>query len=371
MKSNKKVLLFGGSYNPIHHGHINAALIVSKSIKVDEVWLMPRRFDYDGSLLLNSKHRLNMINLAIKHFPKFKICDVEIKDVERKLVYTYNTISLLTTKYPDVDFYFLIGADQVNNFRSWLEPYKLSSMVQFVCYRRPGYEIDESIVKEFNFKVVDGPQVDMSSTEIRAGKLNKMNEDIQDYINKHHLYLENRIKYMLDEKRYNHVLSTAKLAQKYARANHVDPDKAYLAGLLHDIAKRYDKETNIKLMKQFFSKDLDVGVYSYHAYVSAHIVKNELYIKDKAILNAIMYHSSANKHMSKLSKIIYVADKLEESRAFADRVKDIRELGFKDLDLCFIKTMEGQVASFSEMDMPYDKKINEVINHYRRKYNGR
>ena len=55
MGLNKKVLLFGGSYNPIHQGHINAALAAYKAINADEVWLIPRKYNYDGSLLLDGK----------------------------------------------------------------------------------------------------------------------------------------------------------------------------------------------------------------------------------------------------------------------------------------------------------------------------
>ena len=100
MKLNKKsVMIFGGSYNPIHQGHLNAALATSKQLGVDEVWLMPRKYNYDGSLLLDGKHRVNMIELAIKHLDNFKVCNVELLDNKKQLIYTYNTAKKLTKLY--------------------------------------------------------------------------------------------------------------------------------------------------------------------------------------------------------------------------------------------------------------------------------
>ena len=81
-----KVLLFGGSYNPIHQGHINAALNVSNFLKCDEVWLIPRKYNYDGSLLLDGKHRIKMMELALEDLTNFKICDIELKDKDKKLI---------------------------------------------------------------------------------------------------------------------------------------------------------------------------------------------------------------------------------------------------------------------------------------------
>ena len=133
MKSNKKtVMLFGGSYNPIHQGHINAALSTSKQLGVDEVWLMPRKYNYDGSLLLDGKHRVKMINLAIEHLDNFKVCDIELLDKDKKLIYTYNTAKKLTRKYKDIKFYFLIGADQLNNLRLWYNADKLTKLFNFI-----------------------------------------------------------------------------------------------------------------------------------------------------------------------------------------------------------------------------------------------
>ena len=77
-----KILLFGGSYNPIHKGHINAALNASNYLQCQEVWFIPRKYNYDGSLLLDGKHRIAMMKMALAEFPNFKICDIELKDVK-------------------------------------------------------------------------------------------------------------------------------------------------------------------------------------------------------------------------------------------------------------------------------------------------
>ena len=97
MKSNKKVMLFGGSYNPVHQGHINAAYMSSIQLGVDEVWLMPRKYNYDGSLLLDGKHRVKMIEMAIKHLDNFKVCDIELHDNKKELLISSKSIFSLST----------------------------------------------------------------------------------------------------------------------------------------------------------------------------------------------------------------------------------------------------------------------------------
>ena len=75
-------------------------------------------------------------------------------------------------------------------------------MFEFVCFKRPGYPIDQRIADEYNIKVIDGQQIDASSTNVRAGYFDAISDKIQKYINEHQLYLKERIMPKLDEKRF-------------------------------------------------------------------------------------------------------------------------------------------------------------------------
>ena len=371
MKSNKRVLLFGGSYNPIHQGHINAAIYASSFLNVDEVWLIPRKYNYDGSLLLDGKHRVNMINMAIDQLENFKVCDIELKDRKKELIYTYNTAVKLTRKYKDIEFYFLIGADQVNNLKRWYNIDKLTKLFKFVCFKRPGYILNEDICKEYNVQLIEGNQIDMSSTLVRKGVFDKIDADIQQYIKDEQLYLKERVMPCLPENRFIHVLSTARLAKRIAKELGVDTNKAYVAGILHDIAKGLTHDEIEYIVRKHYPSKVSLPSFAYHAYASEYIAIHQFGIKDKQILKAIRNHVIANKQMSKLDKIIYCADKLEETRRFAHLVNDIRELAFKDIDKCFILTMERQIEAFKNDTKEVNPTIHKMVKYYKEKYYGR
>ena len=372
MMSNKKVLLFGGSYNPIHQGHVNAAINAYNQLNVDEIWLIPRKYGYDGSLLLDGKHRINMINLAIKNLDYFKICNVELKDNNHNLIYTYNTGSLLVSKYPNYKFYFLIGADQLNALDTWYEVDKVTKLLQFVCYKRPGYPINRDMADRYNVILIDGQEIDISSTIIRNGTFNDINADVKQYIIDNKLYLEDRIKPLLPEERYIHVVSTAKLAKDVAKHYHLDANAAHIAAILHDIAKGKSKEEIYESIERYFPNKLKYPRYSYHAFASSYIASSYFAVTDRKILNAIDHHALANKRMSKLDKIVYIADKIEESRSFADKTAYLRELIYQDLDLCFIKTLQDQLLILKERNQTVNEDIYVLIDYYQRKYeNGR
>ncbi len=372
MKLNK-VLLFGGSYNPIHQGHINAALNASKFLKCDEIWLMPRKYNYDGSLLLDAKHRIAMINMALDEFDNFKICDIELKDKNKKLIYTYNTAKILHKKYSkQYEFYFLIGADQLNNIERWYEIDKLTKLFKFVCFKRPGYVINDKLATKYNIIIIDGNQIDASSTNVRAGYFDKVDEDIQQYIKDNELYLKERLMPLLDEKLFMHCLSTARLAKELAISLHENANRAYVAGILHDISKSLPEDEIMHIINNNYPSKKNNPKYCLHQYASDYIAKNTMGIKDKKTLKAISSHCRATLNMSKLDKIIYCADKLEETRKFADSVKSIRDIAYTDIDKAFILTLKDQIEYLKKNNQKIDNHIIKVLNHYEKevKYGG-
>ena len=120
------------------------------------------------------------------------------------------------------------------------------------------------------------------------------------------------LKNSLSPKRYNHSILVAEEAKKLAKHYHINEEKAYLTGLIHDIAKELTEEENIYWIKKGkLSKDLEnkENINIKHADIGAVIAK-EKYNLDDNICNAIKYHTIGNKNMDLLAKIIYIADKI-------------------------------------------------------------
>lgn len=131
--------------------------------------------------------------------------------------------------------------------------------------------------------------------------------------------LENLIKNRLSQKRYIHSVNVAKEAVNLAQIHGADTEKAYIAGILHDICKEESPENQLQIIEKY---GITVDGYTlqshklYHAKAGAAFVKGELGIEDEDIINAILYHTTARENMSLLEKIIYLADYIGEDRSY-------------------------------------------------------
>lgn len=159
----KQVGILGGNFNPVHNAHLVVADQVRQQLGLDQVYLMPE-FEpphVDHKETIDEKHRLKMLELAIQDVQGL---DIETIELERKgISYTYETMKLLTEKNPDVDYYFIIGADMVDYLPKWHKIDELIQMVQFVGVQRPKYKAGTS----YPVIWVDVPLMDISSSMIR------------------------------------------------------------------------------------------------------------------------------------------------------------------------------------------------------------
>ena len=159
----KQIGLLGGNFNPVHNAHLTIADQVRQQLGLDEVLLMPEYQPphVDKKTTISEKHRLRMLELAVRDIEGLGIETIEL---ERKgISYTYDTMKLLTEKNPDVDYYFIIGADMVAYLPKWHRISELIQMVQFVGVQRPKYKAGTS----YPVIWVDVPLLDISSSLIR------------------------------------------------------------------------------------------------------------------------------------------------------------------------------------------------------------
>ena len=160
-----KIGLFFGSFNPIHHGHLMVASFIANHTDLQQVWLVvsPQNPHKTQSSLLNEYDRLHLAQLAIEDDDQIKVSDIEFK--LPKPSYTIDTLTYLEEKYPQHQFYVIMGGDSFQNLPKWKNFEALVKNYQFIVYRRPGFEITEKYGADVTY--LEAPMLELSATLIR------------------------------------------------------------------------------------------------------------------------------------------------------------------------------------------------------------
>ncbi|MGF3113666.1 bis(5'-nucleosyl)-tetraphosphatase (symmetrical) YqeK [Facklamia sp. P9177] len=161
----------------------------------------------------------------------------------------------------------------------------------------------------------------------------------QDFINMSRQELINQLEKRLSKRRFDHVMGVEKKALELAKLYEEDIEKASIVALMHDYAKEIESEAMLNLAQAFWSderlKDATEGIW--HGFAAAQILKTDLACQDDEIIQAVAAHTTGWHQMSKLAKILYIADYTEEGRNFKG-VNKVRKLSQIDLDkACFLK----------------------------------
>lgn len=157
--------------------------------------------------------------------------------------------------------------------------------------------------------------------------------------------IRGKLSLIMPEGRYKHSIGVAETAEKLARKYGADPTKAYLAGLLHDIARDFDDNEMLQRAKK---AQLQVSEYGFamplllHGPVAAVMARDEYGVTDEEILNAIVLHTVGSEYMNQLDKIIFVADKIEPNRRHG-AVEELRQLAAKDLDAALLSCLDESI----------------------------
>ena len=158
---------FGGSFNPIHNGHIALAKSIMRLAGLDEVWFVvsPHNPLKDSASLLPDGDRLNMVKLALKDEPGLMACDYEFH--LPKPSYTLHTLSAISKDYPERQFVLLIGADNWQCFDKWYGYREILSRYEIAIYPRQGSSIDSDSLPE-NVRLLQTGLFNVSSTQVRS-----------------------------------------------------------------------------------------------------------------------------------------------------------------------------------------------------------
>jgi len=198
-----KVGIMGGTFNPIHLGHLLIAEEARAAFSLGKILFIPNATPphKQNADTIDSAHRINMVKLAIEGNPHFKICTIE--SFGNGAEYTANTLKNLRELFPNDEFYFITGADALVDMNLWRSPQEIFSRCEVVTTMRPGKntaELDSAIANlraAYNAKIskMIMPLIDISSTQIRqktaAGEsiMYLVPDQVREYILEENLYM--------------------------------------------------------------------------------------------------------------------------------------------------------------------------------------
>jgi nicotinate-nucleotide adenylyltransferase len=181
-----KVCLLGGTFNPIHNGHIITAVKIREIYNFDKILFVLNDIPpHKKKPKITSRDRLNMLRLALKDINNFEISDIELK--RSGVSYFIDTVSYFKEKYDDL--YMLIGTDQANIFRTWYKWTEYFDIIKILVIKK-----EEELYETLPFEYVDIPEVIISSSEIKERVRANLPipglvpQNVENYINEKKLY---------------------------------------------------------------------------------------------------------------------------------------------------------------------------------------
>ncbi|GIO55699.1 MULTISPECIES: nicotinate-nucleotide adenylyltransferase [Paenibacillus] len=191
-----KVGIMGGTFDPIHIGHLLAAEAARDTFGLDEVWFMPSHIPpHKEQAGATGEQRLGMVAEAIADHPCFRTLDIEIR--RGGVSYTIDTVKEIRSSFDNIEFHFIIGADMVNYLPKWEGIEELVELMSFIGVGRPGSTLNLDALPAYlkgKILLADMPQVDISSTEIRERLATghsiryMVTDSVYDYIRRRGMY---------------------------------------------------------------------------------------------------------------------------------------------------------------------------------------
>ncbi|MDR0316656.1 MAG: nicotinate (nicotinamide) nucleotide adenylyltransferase [Treponema sp.] len=375
MKRFVKLAILGGSFNPIHKGHLFLADTALSSLNYDRVVMVPALrspFKLSASEMENSAaQRLEMLAASIAGNPRLTFDDCEIR--RGGVSYTVDTLRDIITRYmPDEKPGLIIGDDLAAEFLQWHKSREILHMADIIIARRvhtqrieypypniqianERLEISSALIREriqtgaaWRDLVPPAACAIIEEQRLYGCKKNAGNSEssaapASDLV----LRVEEAVRKSLDAGRFLHSRNTAILAWDLCQRFGLDPALGYLAGVAHDLAKQMDGETLLRLAEKDgkpITKLQQKKSGLLHGRACAVLLREQFGIHNEDVLEAVALHTSGSDNMGPLAKVIYIADKLEVSREKAEPV--LRKMCYTEdvLDRIFYATFDQNVS---------------------------
>ena len=355
----ERIGIFGGTFNPPHIGHIQAAQQAITALGLSRLLLIPDRIAPHKQLPENSptpEQRLDMLRIAAADCPQIQVSDIEL--CREGVSYTVETVTALKKLYPRAELVLLMGTDMFLSFDSWKNARKILKNTTLGVFCR-GEKNEQTAIKEkwselqrqgAKVELVKNDVIPISSTQMRRLLAFHCADaflpaGVGDYIRENGLYdvsarwknlpmeeLEQVVVSLLNPNRVAHVLGCRDTAVELAKRWGADVTDAARAGILHDITKALDGPLQLTLCEAYgkilsdFSRKYPKTLHA----LTGSLVAERIFGENEAVVSAIRYHTTGKAGMNLLETIVYVADYMEPNRDFPG-VEKLRALAFTDL----------------------------------------
>ena len=362
----ERIGIMGGSFDPIHQGHIRMAQCALESLRLDKVLMLPSGNPPHKPDITPAEHRYRMVCAACAGLDGLEPCREEVD--RTGVIYTVDTLSILHEKYPKAELFYIIGADTLMELHKWRMFEKVLTLCTFlVCPRSWNYtpkQLDEERKRLTalggQFILLDMEVVDVSSTEVRKAIRDGESTpflpvQVRQYAQTAGLYgaslrIPEGPKWLamlfedLSLKRFSHTLAVADTARRLALLHGLDPVKAEVAGLLHDCAKCLPLKEMQRIAKDNHLTDdpsiLESGALL-HSVVGAYMASTKYGCTDEEVIAAIRSHTTGQPAMRQLAMAVWLADTIEPTRAPYPLLDKTRMLAGLSLEKAMITSLEG------------------------------
>lgn len=362
----ERIGILGGTFDPIHLGHLHMAQAAMAQIHLDRVLMVPTGNPPHKSDITPASDRWRMVCAACAQLDGLEPSRIELD--REGVTYAVDTLTQLREAYPKADLFYIIGADTLMELHAWRRSDDVLKLCTFIVCPRPGKDTPLALREERRllterggqFMMLDAEVMDISSTVLRqALRENRPTPElpvpVREYCYVAGLYgmtprVEegrqwlSRLFVDLNVKRFAHTLSVASTARTLALTHGLDAQKAEIAGLLHDCAKCLP----LREMRQLCDRhgvETDKGMREsgalLHAPAGACQAQDVYGVTDKAVLDAIFCHNTGKPDMTPLDMAVWLADKIEPTRAPYPLLDKVRMLSGLSLQKALTTSMEG------------------------------
>ena len=390
-----RLAILGGSFNPVHYGHLFLADAVLSELRYDRVIMVPAYISPFKPAAVgmedSAQQRLEMIAASITADPRLSVDACEIR--REGVSYTVDTVADIISRYnPDGKPGLIIGDDIAGEFHKWYKSDEILSMADIIIARRVHsgrseipfpytaitndiMEISSGAVREkiasnsaWRYLVPDAARIIIEDRKLygcRGSDADDKPASLKNLIRR----IEDEARENLNLARYLHSRHTALLAWDLCcrfRKDYpsLDPDLGYLTGIAHDLCKQLCDEEQIRLANIYGGEISSVERAKpslLHGRACAVVLKERFKINDDEVLKAIAVHTEGGRNMSPLAKVLYIADKMEMSRVKVDPAVRKQILAGDTLDRIFIPVLERAVSSIRDRKLELSKNTLSLL----------
>lgn len=365
----ERIGIMGGTFNPIHQGHVAMAQAAIHAADLDRVLFIPDGQPPHKKDIAPAEDRWRMVCAAISEDKRLEPCRIELD--REGTTYTLDTLTQLGKLYPKASFFYIIGEDTLLQLKNWHCIEKVLPLCSFLICPRSGSARPAEIDAERRrlnamggrFLTVEMEGIDVSSTELRTALARGASTPLLHYAVREYALIRGlygdaralpkaadwmeKLFLALTRKRFVHTLGVCCSARHLARRHGLDETATVTAALLHDCTKCMPlKEMQRIAIEHRLTEDKSILASGalLHAVTGSWVAEHEYGVRDRAILEAIATHTTGKPGMSRLDMAVYLADKIEPGRPDYPLLTRVRRVADASLEQAMLLSLAGTIG---------------------------